>query len=64
MIFTQGPLDPLLETMIVFSTYENLEERIFNLFDRLVEFDGSTVNLTQFNDGMRRMQVRKSVLEG
>ena len=48
-------MDPLLETLTMFSTNEDLSSKIRDLYDRIDVDEGGTVDLSELNAGLKRM---------
>jgi hypothetical protein len=50
-----GPLDPLLETMLDYTTTEDLNNKIDFCFSKLDLSENGAVSLEEFNEGLKRM---------
>jgi hypothetical protein len=50
-----GPLDPLLETMLDYTTTEDLNDKIDFCFSKLDLSENGAVSLQEFNEGLKRM---------
>jgi hypothetical protein len=50
-----GPLDPLLETMLDYTTTEDLNDKIDFCFSKLDLSENGAVSLEEFNEGLKRM---------
>jgi hypothetical protein len=57
----EQPLDPVLETLMTFTTNEDLLSKIRDLYDRIDVDESGTVDLSELNDGFKRMKLSHAV---
>ncbi|EKX43249.1 hypothetical protein GUITHDRAFT_110665 [Guillardia theta CCMP2712] len=56
-----GPLDPLLPSLMTFTTSEDLTNRISNLYQRLDLDENGSLSFKEFQQGLARLKLKKNI---